>query len=277
MSDWWAGYDPAQATIACGGETHRLRWEAGELHATDHDDAAGERTLAALGGERNACIGLVDAWHRHADDLRVLTLASRGPGDTLAQQPPPPGFPGAALRGRRGSGLGRSYAVMRSVGASGGGTFGVPAMPPSPVDDLITLLTLPGALPDRLAVTVAAMWARRLAEEQASAADGSPQLRAALWGRVTATLRAWLGTPTLDPDLELIDANDEPSIASRDEFVRVRLPFSWLVDVWGRGLGTISGRFCIAVEADAAKLRLLTVGPDFGATRAISIELEPPR
>jgi hypothetical protein len=277
MTDWWTGYDPTQTTIDCGDGTHRLRWEAGELHALDHDDAPGERTLAALGGERNACIDLVDAWHRHADDLRVLTLASRGPSDMLAPQPPPPGFPGAAPRSRRASGLGRSYAIMRSVVASGGGTFGVPAMPPSPVDDLITLLTLPGALPDRLAITVAATWTRRLTDQKASEANKRPQLYAALWGRVTATLRAWLGTPTLDPELELINANDDPSLASRDGSVRARLPFSWLVDVWGRGLGTISGRFCIAVEADAAKLRLLTIGPDFGATRAITIEVEPPR
>jgi hypothetical protein len=60
----------------------RLAWREGELRAPDH--AGAERTLAALGGERCACVEMLDAWHGHASDLRVLVLGSRGSSDPLA-------------------------------------------------------------------------------------------------------------------------------------------------------------------------------------------------
>src|SRR5262249_13764200 len=83
VSEWWRGVAPAQASVDCGGERHRLRWEAGELCALDHEDPGGERALAAVGGERPLGVGVLDAWQRHATDLSVLVLASRGPSDPL--------------------------------------------------------------------------------------------------------------------------------------------------------------------------------------------------
>ena len=71
----WHGIPPAVAPVTCGGARHRLRWADGKLGAVDHDDVDGERTLAALSGERCACIDLLDAWARHAADVRVLVLA----------------------------------------------------------------------------------------------------------------------------------------------------------------------------------------------------------
>ncbi|MHB1877427.1 MAG: hypothetical protein ACYCPF_21540, partial [Streptosporangiaceae bacterium] len=84
MTDWWAGLAPAQARLTCGGDQHRLAWREGELRALDHADPDAERTLAALGGERCACVEMLDAWYAHASDLRVLVLGSRGPSDPLA-------------------------------------------------------------------------------------------------------------------------------------------------------------------------------------------------
>jgi len=51
------------------------------------------------------------------------------------------------------------------------------------------------------------------------------------------------------------------------------LPFGWLVRVWGRGLTTIAGRFCLAADADDHGLTLLTVGPDFGEQRTLRLEI----
>jgi len=133
MTEWWFGYDAAQTTVECSGATHRLLWEKGTLHGLDHnDDPEGERTLAALAGERNACVDILDMWRRHQDDLRVLVSGSRGPADALAPQEPHPAQAAAAA-----SGSGRPQRVQ----------------PPSPEQELITLLTLGGRLPDPRANT----------------------------------------------------------------------------------------------------------------------------
>ena len=83
MSDWWAGIPAAEVTVLCGGDTHTVRWEAGELIAVDHGDPEGDVTRAALAGETVACLELLRTWSRRADDPHVLTLASRGPTDPL--------------------------------------------------------------------------------------------------------------------------------------------------------------------------------------------------
>jgi hypothetical protein len=242
MKEWWFGYDAAQTAVECSGATHRLLWENGTLHGLDHDDdPEGERTLAALAGERNACVDILDMWSRHQDDLRVLVSASRGPADALAPQEPPPAQAPAAF------GSGRPHRVQ----------------PPSPEQELITLLALGGRLPDRLAATVAAAWAGRVDDA------ARPRLHAALWGRATLALRGWLADPALEPDLELIGEDDAPSVTRE----RIALPFGWLVRVWGRGLMTIAGRFCLAADADDHGLTLLTVGPDFGEQRTVWLEI----
>jgi hypothetical protein len=46
MSYWWAGIPAAEVTVLCGGYTHTVRWEAGELIAVDHGDPEGEAVLA---------------------------------------------------------------------------------------------------------------------------------------------------------------------------------------------------------------------------------------
>ena len=82
VTEWWHGFAPAQAaSVECGGNRHRLRWENGTFHALDHGDVESERTLAALGGQSCTCLDLVEAWDQHCDDLRVLVLGSRGPTD----------------------------------------------------------------------------------------------------------------------------------------------------------------------------------------------------
>ena len=115
MTPWWLSLPEAQATIDCGEQTHRLRWQQGDLQAVDHEDIEAERTLAALGDQRCACADVLDAWARHASDLRVLVLASRGPTDPLAIQADQaaspsapiarPRRPGRSRPGRRASGI----------------------------------------------------------------------------------------------------------------------------------------------------------------------------
>ena len=77
VTNWWTGLQPAEIVVRCGGRSHRVRWERGRLIACDHGDPDDERALAALAGERCACLELLDAWARHADDLRALSRAPR--------------------------------------------------------------------------------------------------------------------------------------------------------------------------------------------------------
>ena len=83
MTDWWVGIAPAEHSVPCGGEHHRLRWEQGRLVACDHGDPDDELVLTALGGQELQCIELVRAWERHRDDLRALVIGTRDGSDEL--------------------------------------------------------------------------------------------------------------------------------------------------------------------------------------------------
>ena len=81
---WWRGVPPAVAQVSCDGREHQLRWADGELRVPGHPDLESEKILRALAGENYACLDVLEAWEVHADDLRVLILASRGPADPVA-------------------------------------------------------------------------------------------------------------------------------------------------------------------------------------------------
>lgn len=247
---WWDGLPPAATTVECSGRRHRLRWRDGELSAADHEDVAGERTLAALAGQRYHCIDLLDAWQRHRADLDVLVLAGRGPGDVLRWSPDDPAL---SVRGP---------AVI------------------TPETELPLLLTLGGGLPDRLVATVIAERARRLPDEPGESDepgdDADARLPAALYGRAAAAVRAWLGQPDLSVDVEMIGATSPPSLCADGERLRLDLPFAWLGDVWARDLATIMGRFTLsATGIGNGQWSLLTVGPGEEHPRTITIRLAP--
>ena len=264
MSAWWEGLPASEIRVDCGGEEHRLRWEAGRLLALDHEDADAERTLAALGGQRCACVDVLDAWARHDADLRVLVLAGRGPADALAREDWP-GFGGAASP--HGGGMGWTGYPAASAVMQASHRMHVD---PQPDDDLIALLGLGGGLPDRLAATVAAEWAQRLEQEDAAVASALPQLHAALYGRATAALRGWLRE---DVELDLHLFRGKPSLGRADGVIRAELPFAWLVEVWARGLSVVFGRFCLAAANDGDRWTLTTVGPELGEARPMTIDL----
>src|SRR5882757_6178067 len=100
---WWRGIPPAAAPVSCDDQEHQLRWAAGELLAPEHHDLEGEQILSALAGQRYGCLDALDAWAGHADDLRVLVLASRGPTDPVRPGPDDSGYAGVL---RVGGGLG---------------------------------------------------------------------------------------------------------------------------------------------------------------------------
>ena len=240
MSHWWVGIPAAEATVSCGGDTHTVRWEAGELMAIDHGDPEQE---AALAGQPIPCIELLRTWSRRHDDPHVLTLASRGPTDPLNIDFDQLRF---EYRGPR-----------RQT-----------------EEQTLRLLAAGGQLPDRLQATTAAIWTRRLQTGHAALAAARPQLEAALYGRVLRTLRAWLGEPELTIELAMIGPGEERKIVRTADGVDVALPFSWLTDVWMRGVAVTFGRLCIAAEtSDGSSWTLQTLGPDLADLAQLTIAI----
>jgi hypothetical protein len=269
MSGWWRGITATQATISCGEAQHRLRWADGELQALDHDDADAERTLAALGGQRCACVELLDAWARHTGDLRVLTLASRGPSDRIhpatdTGPPIPPLRAPGRNRARPGAGPGIAAAAARRRGPSGA---------PDPDGELLQLLALEGGLPDRLVATTLAVWAEHVDRQTPEAVKARAQLHAALHGRATAALRTWLSQPGLAVSTSMINSADEARLSASDSGLQADLPLSWLANVWSKGLAVVSGRFCLNATMSGDGWSLTTVAPELGPPQPITIEL----
>ena len=260
---WWVGIPAAEAVLDCGSGTHRLRWAAGQLHAPDHGDLEGEQILSALAGQGFPCLDVLNAWAEHSADLRVLVLASRGPADPLVMWSPPAsrraGRPRPARRRR-------SYAVLSH------------GHPDEPEDEVTGLIRLGGLLPDRLAATVIAGWAERLRGTPDDAVVAArPVLHAALYGRLTAALRVWASQPRLKVTLTMIPEEQPPRLTRDAAGMAAELPFSWLAEVWARGLSTCWGRFCLtAAPARAGDGWVLsTVGPDLDPPRPVTIGAPP--
>ena len=242
MSHWWAGIPAAEIPVLCGGNTHTVRWEAGELIAVDHGDPEGDVTRAAPAGETVPCLELLGTWSRRADDPHVLTLASRGPTDPLNMDI---------------DGLRFDYGAPRR----------------QTEEQTLRLLAAGGRLPDRLEATTAAIWTRRLRTGHAQLGTVRPQLEAALYGRVLRTLRAWLGEPQLTVELTMIGPEEQRRIVHTADGVDVSLPFSWLPDVWMRGLAVTFGRLCIAADTtDGSSWTLATLGPDLTDLTQLTID-----
>lgn len=237
MSAWWAGMPATETTVTCGGHAHTLRWQAGELIAVDHPDPTDKTTRTA---EREPCLETLRTWSRRSEDPHVLTLASRGATDPLHID--------ADLL-RFGSGPRRRTE-----------------------EQTLRLLALGGRLPDRLQATTAAIWTRRLHTGHAGLDAAQPQLDAALYGRLRRTLRAWLGDPRLDVQLTMIEPTEPRSITGTKAGIQASLPFSWLSEVWMRGLAVTFDRLCIAAHTtDGSQWTLQTVGPDLTQPAELTI------
>jgi hypothetical protein len=277
---WWSGLLPIDVQLQCLDGVHRVRWDAGGLHALDHDDPDGERALAALGADRSPCIELLDAWVRHTDDLKVLTVASRGASDPVQIEPEGQGPPGVGgLRfGPSGGGL-----AGRRGPVGGSGWVGFAPLTSNPMimgpsgtagDEVISLMGLGGALAQRLVATVIATWVDRLAKADDATARAHPTLTAALYGRVTASVRCWLSNSSIDVELTMIRDTDVPSISRSDDTVRAELPFRWLSDIWVKELSVVLSRFALSSPSSQPDhLELLTISPDFTELRPVTISL----
>ncbi len=277
---WWSGLLPVEVQLDCSNETHRIRWEGGSLVALDHEDPDGERTLGALGADRASCIEILDAWIRHSDDLRVLTVSSRGPADPVQFDVEGQG-PGTGIRGLRPA---RGLVAATPAGPRGFGwtSFASPGAqpmiqrhPPGPFDGITDLLALGGAMAQRLVATVVAAWSERIGDGAETAAGHAPALTAALYGRVASSVRSWLADADLEVELEMIPASESPSMHLDGPRIHVRLPFLWLSQIWVKDLPVVFSRFAIGMLSSLPdQLQLLTVSPDLSEVRPVTIRLD---
>jgi len=125
----------------------------------------------------------------------------------------------------------------------------------------------------RLASTVTSALLEEL--KSPKGASMGPTLEAALFGRASAALRAWLGAPDLDLDLEAIEPDTEPGLSwDGSGSVHLALPLEWVMTVWGADLTVIAGRFSLGVaERDGARTTLMSIGTDLGPPRPLIIEI----
>lgn len=239
MSEWWVGLPSVSTTIACRGQRHRIRWEAGDLVAGDHDDAEAEETLHALGGEPPECLRLRARWETRTGDVALLTLGRRPGEDRLglsAEQVAPLVTvleQRAPRRSARPAGQGDPGAVARRA-------------------DLLALFSLPAAFIDRLVLTAFAHAASRWSDGRFRSAHGL-RLGAALTARATPALRRLGERLQVPVEVRCSPAAPGASTAVQAELsgsvlvVNAELSPWWLPAVWGAGISEPDGEFVLGV------------------------------
>lgn len=280
---WFDCLPSCQAQVPCGQSRHTVRWEAGSLGLTEHPDAEGELVLAALGGEKAACVELAEAWGRHTADLSVLAIGPRGPADEIAVSWQDVADAARSDQGGRvrysGARTGpprlgliqpqpmRMAQPMRRPARAGGR----PGQVQEEVDqarrrrnDILSLLALGYGFQVRLIGHVAAAYADRPDER------ARPALVAAITGRLALVAEQWLG---IDPDQVVVSLHQGPGwrpaeLTGRGDKRRLRisLPAGWLASVWACELALVGRYLVVGVEQagwpDARVLGLRSPGAE---------------
>ena len=280
---WWRALPAAETWVPCGDGHHPVRWADGQLTLPAHGDAEAEAVLAALGGERAACLEVAEAWHRHSADLTVLGVGPRAPDDGVAvswddvQE-----FrenrlgsryarrgPGGGLVGSAGGVVGRGGVGSRPMIRAGrvwSGIGGVGGAAPTPELErlraerleLLILLALGPAFHLALAGTVAASFGPG-GTRAAEVPDHRPELEAYLSGRLALTAEAWLGVDPnlvdvrLPPDADGGGGGEKLELAgpAAEPQLQATLPVTWLATVWAPGLALVGRHLVVAVEQAA--------------------------
>lgn len=244
--NWHKSLPPAESPVPCGGRTHTVRWEAGELNLPAHPDAEAELVLGALGGDKPACLTLAETWERHAGDLAVLMAGPRSADDhvTVTWEQ-----------------VSEQWA-HRPGPAVGGDDFARQAKERA---ELLQLLALGPEFQFRLSGTVAAAWAAR--ERAGERAERSPELTAALTGRFAPVAAEWLG---IDPDAVTITPHEGPgwgalSVSGGGELTGA-LPIGWLAGVWACGLAIADGHLVVSVTGPGYPRAEVLALPEPGAS-----------
>lgn len=271
---WWAALPAAETRIRCGTAEHVLRWSEGRLNAADHPDAEGELVLAALGGDKAACVAMLEAWGAHGDDLEVLALGPRSPADELAvtwelveelrttsgrRIGSTPMRPGPASGGGSATFSALSYsAPSRGARPAARVMRGMPMRRLTPEQEralarrteLLSLFALGRDFQSRLSAQVVSAWSGgETSAEPRELGRARPALVAALTGRLAPAAGPWAG---LDPDEVRATLHEGPGWGSAERDgpgLRAALPLSWLTRVWAPGFPVVGGHLIVDVLA----------------------------
>jgi hypothetical protein len=284
IMNWYDSLPTADTQVPCGSGSHTVRWEAGQLTLPSHPDAEAELVLAALGGDKPACVAVAETWARHTANLGVLATGPRCVADqvSVSQEEIEQQRTGLPPSLSRGGAVARFTATSRPgtprpAPASGPGPRPASlgglgsALAPNMAEtlrrqqqrlELLELLALGAALQFRLSGAVGAAWAGPdRADERAS---HRPELAAALTGRFAPAAEEWLG---IDPDTVTVTPHEGPGwgameLTGQGEGRRLRaaLPVGWLADVWACGLAVVAGHLVVAVaEPGHPRARVLAL------------------
>ncbi|MFY9667447.1 MAG: hypothetical protein WAK44_05815, partial [Trebonia sp.] len=171
--NWYDSLPTADTQVPCGSGSHTVRWEAGQLTLPSHPDAEAELVLAALGGDKPACVAIAETWARHTADLGVLATGPRCVADWVSvsreeTEQQRTGLPPVLSSGVSGISVARSGAVSRRVTRPGLGSGLASALGSGMAEtlrreqqrlELLELLALGAALQFRLSGAVCAAWA----------------------------------------------------------------------------------------------------------------------
>jgi hypothetical protein len=264
IMNWYDSLPAADTQVPCGSGSHTVRWEAGELTLPAHPDAEAELVLAALGGDKPACVAVAETWARHTADLGVLATGPRCIADQVSVsreeiEQQRTALPPVLSSGVSGISVAGSGAVSRRTTRPGLGSGLAAALGSSMAEtlrrqqqrlELLELLALGAPLQFRLSGAVCAAWAEPdRADERTSR---RPELAAALTGRFAPAAEEWLG---IDPDTVTVSPHEGPGWGSVEQTgqgegrrLRAALPVGWLADVWACGLAVVAGHLVVAVE-----------------------------
>jgi hypothetical protein len=270
---WFTCLPGCQTEVPCGTGQHSVGWDAGSLRLASHPDAEGELVLAALGGEKARCIEVAEAWARHTDDLSVLAIGPRHPGDEIVV-----GWDDVIAAAQAGQapvptvGSGRMKPAAMRLASQPGPTMTRMAARQRQAqeetlaaqrrrNDILSLLALGYGFQVRLIGQVAAAYAGR---DGGSAGQGGttplappaehahPALVAAIAGRLGPVAEEWLG---IDPDQVTVSLHlarswgaSELTGYGADRRLRISLPAGWLASVWACGLARVGRHLIVGVE-----------------------------
>jgi hypothetical protein len=275
---WFTCLPGCQTEVPCGTGRHSVRWDAGSLRLASHPDAEGELVLAALGGEKARCIEVAEAWARHTDDLSVLAIGPRHPGDRIAV-----GWDDVIAAAQAGQapvptvGSGRMKPAAMRLASQPGPTMARMAARQRQAqeetlaaqrrrNDILSLLALGYGFQVRLIGHVAAAHAGRDGSADhggttplappASAGPPAEQVRpalvAAIAGRLGPVAEEWFG---IDPDQVTVSLHSARSWGASeltgygaDRRLRISLPAGWLASVWACGLARVGRYLIVGVE-----------------------------
>jgi hypothetical protein len=262
IMNWYDSLPAADTQVPCGSGSHTVRWEAGQLALPSHPDAEAELVLAALGGDKPACVAVAETWARHTADLGVLATGPRCVADQVSVSREEIEQQRTGLAPVLSSGVSgvRSGAVSRLATRPGLGSGLAAALGSGMAEtlrrqqhrlELLELLALGAALQFRLSGAVCAAWAGP--DRAGERASRRPELAAALTGRFAPAAEEWLG---IDPDAVTVTPHEGPGWGSavltglgEARRLRAALPVGWLADVWACGLAVVAGHLVVAVEA----------------------------